>query len=107
MTPEQKLARTKKLVSAAKALLSLQTGIAVGAQRIMNCLYLLGPEFEDKHKVFGKFIQAIPSDIPIGSVRLLWNYDPMLKTDKGLAEVENKFRESLLSECVAIIRAYG
>ena len=58
MTPEQRESRIKKLVSSARAVLSLQVGLAVGANRISNNLYWLGPEFKDSHPIFQQFIGA-------------------------------------------------
>ena len=107
MTPEQKIARTKKLVSAARALLSLQVGLAVGAKRVADALHLLDHEVCDKHSVFFDFYRAIPADIPLGNVRLLWQSDAMIRTDSKLAEIENIYREKLLSECAVIIRTYS
>ena len=107
MTLEQKIARTKKLVSAARALLSLQVGLAVGAKRVADALYHLDPEMRGKHTVFSAFYDAIPADIPLGNVRLLWQSDAMIRTDAQLAEIESRYREKLLSECAVIIRTYG
>lgn len=103
MTPEQEIARLAKLVSAAKALLSLQVGLAVGASRVRNALSWLGATYEQKHPVFRDFIDNIPRDIPLGGARLLWNPAVMLETDGRLARVEAKFRTALLNECVRII----
>ena len=107
MTPEQEIARLAKLVSAAKALLSLQVGLAVGASRVRNALSWLGATYEQKHPVFKDFIDNIPRDIPLGGARLLWNPAVMLETDGRLARVEARFRTALLNECVRIIEAYG
>jgi hypothetical protein len=107
MTPEQKEARTKRLVSAARALLSLQAGLYVGARRIENALDLLGPDFQAKHRIFSAFTDAVPLDIPLGSARLLWEPMAVLKTDSKLATVEARFRAQLLAEAAEIIRQYG
>jgi hypothetical protein len=107
MTPEQQDARTRRLVSAARALLSLQVGLYVGARRIENSLIWLGPDFRMKHRVFAEFTDAVPRDIPVGTARLLWNLQTMLATDARLASVEARFRAQLLAECVEIIRTYG
>lgn len=106
MTPEQEAARRAKLVSATKALLSLQVGIAVGASRVRNVLSWLGPSYEREHPIFGSFIASIPLDIPLGGARLLWNTEVMLEADGRLAQVEAAFRAGLLRECVRIIQAY-
>lgn len=107
MTPEQKVAQINRLVSAAKALLSLQVGVAVGAQRIDRLLNWLGQEFVAEHKVFGMFLQEIPLSIPLGNSRLLWNPSAMLETDKVLSKIESKYREHLLNEAALIIKKYG
>lgn len=107
MTPEQKDARLRRLVSAARALLSLQVGLYVGARRIENSLIWLGPEFKTKHRIFSEFTDAVPRDIPVGTARLLWHPEAMLATDGKLASVEARFRTQLLAECVDIVRHYG
>lgn len=107
MTPEQNACRRKKLASAARAMLSQQVGLAVGASRIVNCLTWLGAESGQLHPVFSQFLNAIPRDIPLGGARLLWNPEAMLETDQRLAPIENLYRERLFRECIEIIRAYG
>ncbi|WP_233840663.1 hypothetical protein [Dyella sp. 2HG41-7] len=106
MTPEQEISRRKKLVSAAKALLSLQVGLAVGAARIENILSWLGETYQREHPLFAFFIANIPPEIPLGGARLLWRSDLMLETDDRLARIEAKFRRALLGECVKIIDRY-
>ncbi|MET0322488.1 MAG: hypothetical protein ABW069_17335 [Duganella sp.] len=107
MTPEQRDARARRLVSAARALLALQVGLYVGSRRIENVLTWLGPEFRMKHRIFAEFTNAVPLDIPVGTARLLWAPEAMLKTDERLATVETQFRTKLLAECVEIIKQYG
>lgn len=107
MTPEQQDARTRRLVSAARALLSLQVGLYVGARRIENALTWLGPDFRTKHRIFSEFTDAVPRDIPVGTARLLWNPEAVLKTDVRLASVETRYRAQLLAECIEIVREYG
>ena len=103
MTPEQRESRIRRLVSAAKAVLSLQVGLAVGANRIIGILYHLGPEFRNAHPIFDQFIRSVPPVVPIGGARLLWAPDALMKTDKVLAKTENKYRKSVLVECIQII----
>jgi hypothetical protein len=107
MTPDQEASRRKKLTSAARAMLSQQVGLTVGASRIANCLFWLGAETEQKYPVFRRFLHAIPGDIPIGGARLLWNPEALLPTDQRLAPIEVQYREQLFRECIEIIRANG
>lgn len=107
MTPEQEEARTRRLVSAARALLTLQVGLYVGARRIENALFWLGSDFQAKHRIFSEFTDAVPREIPLGSARLLWEPTAVLETDLRLAVVEARFRAQLLVEAVEIIQQYG
>jgi hypothetical protein len=107
MTPEQRESSIRSLVSAARAVLSLQVGLAVGTNRILGALSRLGPDFNGAHPIFGEFIHSIPPEVPIGGARLLWNPETMLKTDELLANAEQKYRRAVLRECVEIIRKYG
>ena len=107
MTPEQEIARLKKLVRAARATLSMEFGLAFGADQISTALVHLGPVYQQKHQIFREFIRAIPADIPYGRARLLWDPAAMLATDKKLAIVENRFRRPVLDECVSILAQYA
>jgi len=107
MTPQQELARRERLVAAARAMLSMQVGLATGAFRLERVLGSLGEPYQSQHSVFRRFTGAIPADIPVGSARLHWVPALLLATDTKLAKIEDKFRASLLEECIAIIQAYG
>ena len=106
MTPEQEVARKKRLVSAAKALLSLQVGVSIGCVRISKVLYWLGYQDRLPYQVFRQFNQATVG-LPIGNERLLWSYPALLEQDEKLAKIEGEFRPKVLRACVAIIAQYG
>jgi Protein of unknown function (DUF2489) len=106
MTPEQEVARKKQLVSAAKALLSLQVGISVGCLRVSKVLYWLGFQDQLPYQVFKQFNQATVG-LPVGNERLLWSHSALLEQDEKLSKIENEFRPKLLQACVAIIERYG
>jgi hypothetical protein len=106
MTPDQEIARKKQLVSAAKALLSLQVGIGVGCIRIGKILSWLGLHGQETFEVFQQFFKATVG-FPIGNERLLWATDALLAKDAELAKIEAIFRPAILAACVAIISTYG
>lgn len=106
MTPEQEVARKKQLVSAAKALLSLQVGIGVGCIRINKLLYWLGLEGSEYGQVFRQFLDAT-RDIPIGNDRLHWSSQALLEQDAKLTKLEAKYRPAILNACAGIIATYG
>lgn len=105
MTPEQEIAQKKRLVSAAKALLSLQVGIAVGCLRVCKILSWLRLRDDERYKVFSQFIEATGA-IPIANERLLWAYEALMEQDEKLATIEAMYRPSILKACIAIITSY-
>ena len=106
MTPEQEVARTKRLVSAAKALLSLQVGIAAGSLRVRKILHWLNLQDDEKYQGFTGFITATGA-IPLANERLLWAYSALLEQDEKLAKIEAMYRPSILKACIAIITEFG
>jgi len=106
MTPEQEVARKKQMVSAAKALLSLQVGIGVGCVRINKILHWLSLQDDVPYQVFKQFLSATIG-LPIGNERLLWGHAALLESDAKLAAVEAGFRPKILSTCIDIIDTYG
>jgi hypothetical protein len=106
MSPEQEIARKKKLVRAASLTLSMEFGLAFGADRMQTFICHLGGNYMNEHAVISEFIKAIPADIPYGSARLLWDTNAMLATDSRLAFVESIYRERILKECARIISMY-
>jgi len=106
MTPEQEVARKKQLVSAAKALLSLQVGIGVGCVRINKMLHWLSLQDDPRYQVFKQFLGAVRG-LPLGNERLLWAHGALLECDAKLAMIEADFRPKALITCINIIDAYG
>ena len=107
MTPEQEKARTKKLVSSAKTIISGQVGITVGSNKLLGKLQWLGKDWEDKFPIFREYYDSQPVNIPVGTERLYWNPDKVLETDLQLSQLESKFRPKILEACVIIIKDYG
>ena len=106
MTPEQEIARKKQLVSAAKALLSLQVGIAIGCVRMNKLLAWLSLSGEKQYQVFQQFSTSTMG-LPIGNERLLWATEALLQYDIKLSAVEAELRPAILQACVNIITTFG
>ena len=107
MTPEQRIANTKRLVSASRALLSLQVGLFVGATRIDKLLNWLGSEVQSEFPVFREFLDAVPSSLPAGVERLHWSSKALLELDPQLAAIETRYRPRILESCAEIIATYA
>ncbi len=106
MPTDQKSSLEKQLVSAARNVLSMRTGLSVGAIRIVEILRLLGPRCEDQHRVFIDFVSSIPPGIPVGAARLYWAPQQLMERDAILAEIEAAWRRTLLEESSTIIGSY-
>ena len=107
MTPEQEVARKKRIVSAARALLSLEFGFVYGARRIRNLLRQLGDNVPDEFPIFGRFLDEIPLATPLGELRLLCSQNLLFSSDEIIESVERKFRRGLLLGCLEVIQAYN
>jgi hypothetical protein len=103
---ENERACKKRLVAAARAMLSMQVGLSMGAFRMIEILLELGDPYETQHFVFAEFAASIPVVVPIGSARLYWAPQALLEKDAMLAEIEGRFRRRLLEGCIDIIGRY-
>lgn len=96
----------KRLVSAARTMISMQVGLSVGAVRLAGILRELGECHETRHAVVAEFLAAIPSDVPVGTARLYCTPQVLLERDAVLGAVEARFRRRLLQECMDMVRLY-
>lgn len=106
MTPDQEEIQAKRLVSAARTMISMQVGLSVGALRLVGMLRELGEPYETRHAIFAEFMAAIPADIPVGTARLYWAPEALMDKDAVLANIEARYRRRLLQECIALSRIY-
>ena len=107
MTPEQLVARKKKLASAARALITGELGLVRASNHIRRALESLGSEKPDSFVVFDQFYKAIPLDIPLGVARLQWPIDLLLKHDSRLEKIEAEYKPALLRAAAELVKRYG
>lgn len=106
MSPDHESSLRKQLVCAARALLSMQAGLTVGALRVQKLLEEMGEGYQAQHRIIAEYAHAIPADIPVGTARLYWAPEPLMERDARLAEIESRYRGELLRECFLIIGLY-
>lgn len=104
---EQIKARLKRVVSAAKSVLSGQVGLTVGCFSVRNRIYQVDRQLLLQFPVFEEYCSRLPNEIPVGSERLHWNLAVVLSTDPQLAEFEFQYRSKILKACVQIIERYS
>ena len=99
----------KKLVSNARAIISDQVGLSVGAGKMRNILIWLKP-YETVRiadiGVFEKYDERTRL-IPQGTARLHCSPEAFERYDAALEEVNQRLRKKLLKVCFEIIEKYG
>lgn len=106
MIDKQTNAQERKLLCAARSLLSMQVGMCLGAIRMAQLLAGMGEPYLQRHGIFAEFASAIPAGLPVGMARLYWAPEALLERDAALAQIEARFRSGLLAECQVILRRY-
>ena len=106
MTPDQQIARRKKVASAARALIAGELGLVPASIRIKRALNSLDGEKPSSCKAFEQFFKAIPPEMPLGAARLHWQIDRLIEHDSRLAQIENEFRPVLLRAATELLKEF-
>jgi len=104
--PPKSVSYLKKVVSAARAIVTYQVGLPVGCIRVQRALFWLRPHQELPFPVFDKYLQAL-SALPISSERLEWDREALREADKKLEAVSGRFRDDIFEACFEIIDSYS
>jgi len=106
--PDKRTSYLRKLVSAARSLVTYQVGLPVGCIRINGILTGLKVYgiTDIQYPVFGEYLQ-ITRDLPISSDRLFWDRDVLRKKDMILEGINQKFRDPIFETCYTIIDMYA
>ena len=98
----------KKLVSAARAVISNQVALPFGVIRIVRILAWLQPLSDVEYPIFRSFLyEAERQSLPLSTDRLLWNPDKLAEKDEQLQEIVERYRKDIIEECWNITKAYG
>jgi len=104
--PPKSVSYLKKLVSAARAIVTYQVGLPVGCIRVSRVLTWLRPYKELSYPVFDEYLQELKT-LPISSERLEWNREALREADKKLEAFSRRFRDDIFEACYEIIDLYG
>lgn len=107
MTPEQLIARKKKLGSAARALITGDLGLVAASIRIERALRALENHAPSGFEVFEEFYKAIPHAIPLGVARLQWQIELLIELDIQLTKIEANYRQQLLKKAAELVEIFG
>jgi hypothetical protein len=104
MNSAQEVARTKRAVAAARAMITQEHGLVFGAKRVLRAMAYLSDDMPGQFPTFGEFLDRIPMTTPLGEARLMCTEQFLFESDVRLAVVEAEFRTPLYRESLALIK---
>ena len=104
--PDKRTSYLKKLVSAARAVITYQVGLPFGCARIGGLLSALRPFEPLDYPVFDEYRNAIVN-LPVGTERLHWARETLREKDIRLEAITREFRDRIFEACYDIIDRYA
>lgn len=104
---DKKEAVQKKLISNSRAIIANQKGLPVGILTMSKLTAVYSTEIKELGLDLQVFDDAFDQikDFALGSERLHFNADFLVKQDKKLNQKLKKYNESILAKCFEIIKA--
>lgn len=111
MHPEDERRRERyerKLVAAARAILTNDVALPQGVWRLARVLHGLAPLEEVAYPAVDEYVAALRKlEVPLGTDRLRWNRDRLAERDGKLWRVTEKHRPRLVRTCWEILDRYA
>jgi hypothetical protein len=104
--PSKRDVAAKKVVLAARAIVTYQIGLPVGCQRISRALVWLKPHEISLPTIFDDYL-AETVGLPIGSERLEWDRKTLHQKDIALENINQQFRDRIFDACWALISRFA
>jgi hypothetical protein len=104
--PSKRDSAAKKVVAAARSLVTYQIGLPAGCQQMSRTLVWLAPYETDLPTVFDEYLSQVRG-LPLGSERLLWNRKVLQEKDVELEATNQRFRDQLFDTCWTIIDRFA
>jgi hypothetical protein len=104
--PDKRTSYLKKLVSAARAVITYQVGLPFGCARIDRLLFALRPFEQLDYPVFAQYRGAIVN-LPVGTERLHWARETLREKDIELEATTREYRDRIFDACYDIIDRYA
>ena len=104
--PDRRDAAAKKVVSAARSIVTYQIGLPVGCQRMSRSLIWLKPHDMNLPTIFDDYL-AETVGLPIGSERLEWDREYLQQKDIALEKINQRFRDRIFDTCWTLISRFG
>jgi hypothetical protein len=100
--PSKRDSARRKVVAAARAIVTYQIGLPAGCQRLQRALAWLTPYETDLPTVCDEYMKAVLG-LPLGSDRLNWDREVLKEKDIALESVNQRFRDRIFETCWSLI----
>ncbi len=101
--PSKRDTAAKKVVSAARLIVTYQIGLTLGCQRLSRALSWLSPYEKDLPKpIVDEYMKALLG-LPIGTERLEWDRAALKEKDLRLEAVNRKYRDCIFETCWTLL----
>jgi hypothetical protein len=100
--PSKRDSAARKVVSAARAIVTYQIGLPQGCVRVNRALRWLAPYEKSLPTVFEDYLKEVRL-LPIGSERLTWNRKALKEKDIALEAANQQFRNQIFDSCWTLI----
>src|SRR5437660_541924 len=102
VNPSKRDAYAKKVVAAARSIVTYELGLPRGCQRVRRALYGLQPFENELPSIFDEYLKAV-TGLPIGNERLEWDRKVLKDKDISLEAINRKFRDAIFEASWALI----
>ena len=104
--PDKRDAAVRRVVSAARLIVTYQIGLPVGCQRLSRALYWLSPYEQNLPTVIDDYMKAVLT-LPIGAERLEWDRAALKEKDVALETINQKFRDRIFNTCWSLLDRFN
>jgi hypothetical protein len=104
--PDTRTSYLRKLVSAARSIVTYQVGLPHGCARVEGILTVLRHLEPVEFPVFQEY-QSATLNLPTGTERLLWNREALRERDIRLEAINGDFRDRIFEACYDIIDRFA
>ena len=99
--PSKRDSAARKVVAAARSIVTYQIGLPQGCRRMDRALLWLAPYETGLPTVFEAYLKEIRL-LPTGSERLMWNRKILQEKDVALEAANQRFRNQIFDSCWAL-----
>jgi hypothetical protein len=99
-TPRDSSAR--KVVAAARQIVTYQIGLPMGSRRVIGAWSPLLKDGLALRAIFEDYMKQV-TGLPIGSERLEWDRDVLAEKDRTLERINAEWRDRIFGACWALI----